>query len=127
MESLIVGLILSLVTGLTYIAYKHPKSFPKIERPIRWITLLVYTALNIFQLGMTMSRGWIQDAIFQSKKLDSIAQLTASSAISEAGKTHDLPLFTMLIVYLLIAIFMIVLTNLPKLLDLDSKEDTSNK
>jgi hypothetical protein len=49
MESLIVGLLLAGVSGITFLAYRHPESYRKLELPQTWFRSVAY--LFICALG----------------------------------------------------------------------------
>ena len=51
MNDLFVGLVLAAVTGVTFLAYKHPKGYAKLYTAFLWLNLAVWIAITSFSMG----------------------------------------------------------------------------
>ena len=51
MDKLITGLILAAISGITFLAYKHPKAYDKLFQPLMFSSLGLFIALSSYWLG----------------------------------------------------------------------------
>lgn len=76
MEQLVVGLILTMLTGLTYLAYKHPNAYQKLFSWIFISLLLIVIALHVWNVAIGKSFVSIISYIEST-------QLEAASSVNE--------------------------------------------
>jgi len=113
MKELTIGLILTATTGLTILAYKHPKSYAKI---LPWLIGAIFSA---FLLCMIWDAGISKSYISLIPYIDS-DKLQESSNIIDGKKVLSSGIF----VYWIISI---VYFNLIKLLYFVRDHDNENK
>ena len=51
MDKLITGLILAAVSGITFLAYRHPKAYDKLFQPLMFSSLGLFIAFSSYSLG----------------------------------------------------------------------------
>lgn len=120
MESLIVGLALSLCIGLAYIAYTHPRPFSRIANILLWSTQGILLAIMLWDTSATVERSAVHTAVYQSDLIPYNSKTLVGEAIAQVGK-DGLPMKNIFIVYAAWFVFLTVLKFLPRILNLEDK------
>jgi hypothetical protein len=56
LESIIVGLVLALASGITFLAYKHPRVYKLFSGPLAGLVMAVMVGSSIWDLAVTKTR-----------------------------------------------------------------------
>ncbi len=113
-------LIVAIITGLSWVAYKHPKGYKKIFyaiMPLIIMVLLMGVAANIGSLASGIS--WLSGEVAKQ----SGANITMIKSIAD-GISRDFNMLWKIIVIALVVIgYMIFLYFLPNILGISSNEE----
>ena len=112
-ETLIVGLILALVSGITFIAYKHPKGYEKIHNHILLLTGLAFVGLQAWDWGVTITAIRLDDLIMDSKGLEALG----------IRRDLEIPYMWIWLACGGVYVYSFILLFLPQILGLDKKGD----
>ena len=106
MEALIPGLIIAAVSGVTFVAYKHPSAYQRITIPIRLILLLAFccTAVWNFAVGET------------ARALDGFVEVSKGLEAIEARRSLEFPFGWLFGGYIGIVLYFKFLSFLPETL-----------
>jgi hypothetical protein len=123
METFFWSLLMAMITAITYIAYKHPRSFVKVAN---LMLLLVFCGIVTVT---TYSLATLQNAV--SLLVEEVAMLKGQNSLLELAASniesvYNLQLVTWIIAAAVVA-YLSLLTHLPKLLDLDEKKVDQNR
>jgi hypothetical protein len=106
LESLIVGLLLALISGLTFLAYKHPRAFDQLREAIELVVSLIFTGLLAWSVAVQIAFSDV------AKYIDSQNFPEAHAQIDRLAP----PIFLTILVYLLILGYLKFLKFLPILI-----------
>ena len=112
-ESLIVGLVLAAVSGVSFIAYKHPASFALVFPSAVVVISFFSVKLCTYQLGIAIS-----SASSISRMAAELPTAPLSSIATDATLLHSSIKFLggTIIAYVGIVAYLFLLRRLPKLL-----------
>lgn len=112
-EKLGIPLILAAVSGLTFIAYKYPKGYERISKPIVIFTCLCFVGVFAWFLGTMHSNiRWLQRELENSPK-EEISEI--SSQITGLNHSWTFLLWAFVIFVIVIG-YLIFLYYLPNIL-----------
>jgi TRAP-type C4-dicarboxylate transport system permease small subunit len=112
LETITAGLLLASVSGITYLAYKHPRAYRKIALPLSTLILLIQFMVMMWSFGV------------QATHLK-LMPLIESSKWNQAQEAVDgiLPRWWLVaLVCLGATTYLLLLYWLPKLLDQEKKD-----
>lgn len=67
LETITAGLLLATVSGVTYLAYKHPTAYRKVASPLWWLVLLIQIVATIWSLAVQAAYLKVMPFIDMSK------------------------------------------------------------
>lgn len=113
LENILSGIILASITGITYVAYKHPKGYRRISSKLTALIFLVFVGGSIWNAAVAKTFHVVYEFIDRAKLSE--ARLAQTSI-----EIHYAWFFTSLIGCLLYLLF---LGLLPVILDLKEDEE----
>jgi hypothetical protein len=112
LETITAGLVLAAVSGITYLAYKHPAAYGKIYWPLSALNLIIFTIIASYMLG-------VQHASTQLVTLVDASKLTQ---LQEAMNRLMYRWWVVAGAYFGATLYLTFLSFLPKLLEQEKKE-----
>lgn len=112
-ETIASGLVLAMVSGLSFIAYKHPAGFGRLFFPIANVITSVAAGLCVWALlNLALAASVISHLAteFPDKPMSTIAQ--NASTVVDSLKS----LAVIVIVYVIVMAYLFFLRQLPKIL-----------
>ncbi len=119
METLISSLIVAALTGLAFLAYKHPDAFKPIYGLLNGLGAAVIVGLTIWNTAL--SQGFTKIIPYLMK--DEGAWESAHAAVNSL----EVPFGITILVYISVAVFLGFLSILPKLLEKETKKTDDEK
>ncbi len=107
MDALVSGLAIAALSGITYVAYKHPAAFNRLFLPI-------LAGSCAFFLGVLLWDGSSDVTLVAVAQF--IPQADFAAARAAAGRYHFLDPSYFLVIYFGFVAYMMFLGNLPRLL-----------
>jgi len=105
-----IGLVVSAVGGIFFVAYKHPKTFAKYFNSLYFVNFLALIFFQIhFQTKLSSFETFLSGNLHKSGYKSVVKDLEEYSAYS-------------LIIFLIVAIALIFLSYLPKIIHSDTKD-----
>jgi hypothetical protein len=111
--SIVAGLVVAFVSGLTFVAYKHPAGYRKLHIP------LIASAWGVFIIHMIYYFGETQ-GFYQA--LDGVRELNKDKAVFFQTPSHASDPIWWFIIPMSFVAYVTFLRALPSLLDLPGKE-----
>ena len=108
MDTLISSLIVAALSGLAFLAYRHPRAFKPVHRLIKYLGASIFIGIAIW--NSALSYAYVKVIPFLVK--DGGALKSAEVAINSLAVPFGITLFT----YLALTIFLIFLEALPNLI-----------
>lgn len=105
LQTLITGLILTAVSGVTFLAYKHPKGYERLYVYLYWASTVIYLVVNSFIIGFRVGNH--------------VAGTTKDDAATWIWIGWSCAAYTAIFVFTLFLRF-----GLPFLIEADQKNDT---
>lgn len=115
MEPLIVGILLALLSGITWIAYKHPAGYRKIFVSIELIVILGASTMLTWNIALDFAYA-------------NLSQFVESGKHDEALAARDNLQVPQLLMWLVLGIcaYLLFLLKLPEILDDNRKKTTKH-
>lgn len=115
LETITAGLVVALVTGVTFVAYKHPRSYRKFYDPLSITVLAILAGRIIYGIGF--GNGF-NSAVFAVRDLNKGVFVNTPPYPSES-------FFVAFVLPILILLYLRFLLFLPSILDLEKDETKS--
>lgn len=106
MDKLIPGLVLAALSGLTFVAYKHPASYVYFQIPLMAVITLVYLGVLAWEQGINSAHG----------RLMRILKLEDWKESNEAIEKLKILNGSVILSYFGIMVYLLFLGYLPRLL-----------
>jgi hypothetical protein len=113
METIISGLILATVSGLTFVAYKHPPGYKKIQAVILPVLSISIVGVSIWNLAVGETARALNDFIDASNGLEALA----------AQRAVELPFGWLFMAFTGCYLYSLFLSNLHQILGSDNDDD----
>ena len=111
-QSLLSGLLLAAVSGLSLVAYKHPNAYARIYLPL----------LSILGVFLASAIAWNAGILFSVAKLLPFVPAEQTAAAKFIAEELSIPALPLVVTPLAISAFLIVLLLLPRLIAEDKKK-----
>ena len=112
-ESIVVALVVAAITSLCILAYRHPRAYAKLFRPLHYIGSAVLLSLVIWNTATSYSKILIL-------RLDIPLEHTAQ--IQESLRSAQIPFVWLIPIYFAYIGCLLFLAYLPQLLEDDEKD-----
>jgi hypothetical protein len=109
MEALIYPLIVSAAGGLAFLAYKHPKGFPRLSHIIMAANSIAYLVILAYHWGVDKTLSVLEKFIIAKEK----------ASAKEAVEAIQLPEWLPFIVFISIVVYLTFLMSLPSIIGLN--------
>jgi hypothetical protein len=116
MAALITGLVLAALSGLTFLAYRHPRAFAPVGRLLTWVSVAIYMCLSMWDTGVTWAAIELRIYIDPSK-------MEAAQAAVEGLKV---PALWLNVAFFGFLGYLVVLDLLPRLIALTEDDSDSH-
>jgi uncharacterized protein YacL len=116
METLIVGLVLALVTGLAWIAYNHSVEFQKISNVIWWFNQAGLLAMLAYNLGVSQGKSAAMLVYIKAH-----ADAKVDDAAQAAAQAVSIP-WSLVVLTFFFGIYVAILSMLPHMLKLPNRD-----
>jgi len=100
MESFLWTMLAAAITGLTWIAYTHHRSFAKIHKWLTYISIFIYVYINTWDMGAKTMITAITTSMYKTDRLDSAHKIIVEEIIKAASE-KELPYMNLIIVVFL--------------------------
>jgi hypothetical protein len=111
-KSLLTSLILAAITGLTILAYKHPKAYSRLYLPLFAVFFAAFLSIVSWNSGIS---------VLLTKVLELIPE-AQQGAIKAIAEELSIPTFLLMGTQFAVVFFMVFLLWLPRLIADDKKE-----
>jgi hypothetical protein len=116
LETIIAGLLLAAVSAITYLAYKHPSAYRKIYWPLETLSSIILVANSIWTFGVQ----------FAYTQLTPLIEISKLPQMDEAMNRIMYRFWVVLATCGGASVYLVLLWNLPKLLEQEKKESPHN-
>ena len=106
MENFIYTLVVMVISGVTFLAYKHPEAYQKIYPILAALLLAAISGLGAWNYGVTVTGHKLDDLIDPSKGVEAL------NIIREL----EFPFFVQLVAPIIVSFYLVFLSFLPNLL-----------
>jgi hypothetical protein len=119
LDKIIPGLVLAMVSGISFIAYRHPKIYGLVSRHMYTLFIVASCSLSAWNLAITMTRIAMDPFVDPSKGTLALA----------AVRTLEIPFPWLFVGFIGIWLYLVLLDLLPLLLkyEEDQKPKTEGK
>lgn len=117
MESFLSGVALAFLSGLTWLAYRHPDGFPKIANSLMAVSTLAYLLIAAYSLGV--SKGGYAVANLDDD--------LSPSAIRQAVESVEPNIGLAFVMFFGFMTYMIFLSSLPYILGMPKQDNVENE
>ena len=112
------GIVLSIISALAYIAYKHNNSFEKIFLFLMLVIVIIFFSLNVYNFALTMAHISIPIDELSSDKLEIVLKSIDNNRI---------PFIPSTTILMTISLYLFILSKLPNILGYNRNNSPKNK
>ena len=116
MDTLIVSLILAAVSGLTFLAYKHPRAYERVSKFLVIVAFTIYMGIFLWDMGIHAYQRNLTTVLHKS----GIDVTKVMPLVDSAANDTLIPFTRTALIVLVIVVFIIGLRLLHPLINLDA-------